>query len=112
MHSIESSRASSLRVTAAAIGQILLLLIVLLLALLGAKSWLPERAAFDSLVSFAVTHGGHDALGDTEAPLARRAHKDVAVGGGGSCVSEQTMVDAFGMGSHAIGDPKVCTSRV
>ena len=90
----------------------LLLLIVLLLALLGAKSWLPERAAFDSLVSLAVAHGDHDALGDTEAPLARRARKDVAVGGGGSCVSEQAMADAFGMGSPAIGDRKVFTSRV
>ena len=62
--------------------------------------------------SLAAGHGGHHALGHTEAPLAQRVRKDVTVGGGGSCVSEEATADAFGMASRASGDPKVCTPRV
>jgi hypothetical protein len=62
--------------------------------------------------SLAAGHGGHHALGHTEAPLAQRVRKDVTVGGGGSCVSEEATADAFGMASHVSGDPKVCTPRV
>ena len=89
-----------------AIGKTLALqIVVVLLAPLGAKS-------YGALVSLAVGNGGHHALGDTEAPLGQRMRKDVIVGGGGTCVSEEATADAFGMDLRAIGDPKVCTSRV
>ena len=87
-------------------------IVVVVLAPLGVKSWLAERAAYGSLVSLAAGHGGHHALGDMKAPLAQRVRTDVAVGGGGSCVSEEATADAFGMASRASGDPKVCTPRV
>ena len=87
-------------------------MVVVVLAPLGVKSWLAERAAYGSLVSLAAGHGGHHALGDIQAPLAQRVRKDVTVGGGGSCVSEEATADAFGMASRASGDPKVCTPRV
>ena len=60
----------------------------------------------------AAGHGGHHALGVTEAPLAQRVRKDATVGGGGSCVSEEAKADAFGIDSRASGDPKVRTPRV
>ena len=78
---------------------------------IGMMPWLVERAAYDASVSLVAGRGGHDTLGHTGAPLTRRARQDVAsVDGGGVCVSEEAMADAFGVGSHAIGYPKVCST--
>ena len=88
----------------------LALYIALLLASLGATSWLVERGACDASVSLAAVHGGHPALGDTEAPLRRRSPLwFFSIGSGGSCVSEDATANAFGVDSHAIGYPEVCT---
>ena len=88
----------------------LALYIALLLASLGATSWLVERGACDATVSLAAGHGGHPALGDTEAPLRRRSPLwFFSIGSGGSCVSKDATANAFGVDSHAIGYPEVCT---